>query len=138
VLVILRYRQRVRKFIKEALASLKGIEGRRQLVLLVGGSVAITLTSALTLLSSIMAVHASVALVSVFVIYVTASLVSNIAPTPGGIGAIEAVLVLALVAARLSLSQAAAITLIYRFITFWLPILPGGLALRRLNRQKTL
>jgi uncharacterized protein (TIRG00374 family) len=136
--VILRYRQRAKEFIKETLAGLKGLEGRLQLVLLVTGSVGITLMSALALLASILAVHASVGPVAVFVIYVTASLVSNITPTPGGIGATEAVLVLTLVAARLSLPQAAAITLIYRFLTFWLPIIPGGLALRRLNRQKTL
>jgi glycosyltransferase 2 family protein len=135
---IVKYRQRVKKIIKESLAGLKSIGNIRQLGLLVGGSVAITLLSAMTLLASIMAIHASVALIGVFTLYVTASLVSNIAPTPDGIGATEAVLVLGLVAARLHLPEAAAATLLFRFITFWLPIIPGGLALRYLNRHKTL
>jgi uncharacterized membrane protein YbhN (UPF0104 family) len=137
-LLIFKYRQRAKKVITEAWAGVKGIGGKQQLALLVAGSAAITLLAASALFASILAIHASVALVGVFIIYVTSSLVSNIVPTPGGIGATEAVLVLALVASRLSLPQAAAVTLIYRFLTFWLPIIPGGLALHRLNRQKTL
>jgi len=138
VLVISKYRQKARELIQEALAGLKGIRDIRQLTLLITGSVSITLMSACALLAAIMAIHASIGLVAVFVLYVTASLVSNVAPTPDGIGATEAVLVLGLVAARLSLPQAAAATLIFRFMTFWLPIIPGGLALHRLNRQKAL
>lgn len=133
-----KYHRRVRKLIDEAMAALRGTQNARQLLLLIGGSVAITLLSSLTLYASIKSVHASAAIVGVFVIYVTASLVSNIAPTPGGIGATEAVLVVGLVAARISLPQAAAATVLFRLLTFWLPIIPGALALHYLNRQKTI
>jgi uncharacterized protein (TIRG00374 family) len=62
--------------------------------------------------------------------------VSNIAPTPGGIGATEAFLVVGLTALKFSLPQAVAITLIYRLLTFWLPIIPGGIALHLVNKRK--
>ncbi len=137
-LVVIKYRHRAAKLIRETWAAIRGIRGKKQLTLLVTGSLSITILSAVALAASIMAIHASIALIGVFVIYVTSSLVSNIAPTPGGVGATEAVLVLALVASRLSLPQAVAVTLIYRFITFWLPIIPGGFAYKRLNRQKIL
>lgn len=137
-LVIYKYRRRVSKLITEAITGLRGVQSRRQLLLLISGSVGITFLYSLALYASIRSVHASISLIGVFIIYVTASLVSNIAPTPGGIGATEAVLVVGLVSASVSLPQAAAATVIFRLFTFWLPIIPGGLALRRLNRQKTI
>lgn len=138
MLAIIKYRSRFRKLISELLAAVKEIRGGQQLILLVSGSVAIALLATVALFLSILAVHASVPVTSVFIIYVTASLVSEIVPTPGGIGATEAVLILALVAASLSLSQAVAAVLIYRLVMFWLPMIPGGLALHSLNRQKIL
>jgi uncharacterized membrane protein YbhN (UPF0104 family) len=138
ILAAAKYRQTVRTLAGEVLTSLRGINDLRQVGILVAGSVANTLMSAIALLASVMAVYASAALVGILVLYVTALLVSEIAPTPGGIGAIEAVLVLGLVAMGLSLSQAAAATVIFRLLTFWLPIIPGGLALHRLNLRKTL
>jgi uncharacterized protein (TIRG00374 family) len=137
-IVAYKYRQRVRKLINEAATALRGVRNTRQLLLLVGGSAAITIFSSFVLYASIRSVHAAAAIVGVFVIYVTASLVSNIAPTPGGIGATEAVLVVGLVAARVSLSQAAAATVLFRLLTFWLPILPGAIALRILRKQGTI
>jgi uncharacterized membrane protein YbhN (UPF0104 family) len=137
-IAIYKYRQRAKKLLKEAATSLRGIQDIRQLLLLIFGSIALTSMSSLSLYASILAVHASVTIVGVFVVYVTSSLVSDIAPTPGGIGATEAVLVLGLVAARITLPQAAAATLTFRLLTFWLPIIPGALALRYLKQQKIL
>ena len=130
------YRGKVKTFILEALEGLKSVKNLKQLVALFLGSLAITLTSTAILFSSMKAIHTSAPLVAILALYVTSSLISNIAPTPGGIGAIEAVLVIGLVAMHLNLSQAAAITITYRFLTFWLPILPGGLALHRVNKYK--
>ena len=92
----------------------------------------------MALFLSILAVHTSIPITAVFIIFVTSQLVSEIVPTPGGIGATEAVLILALVAASLSLSEAVAAVLIYRLVMFWLPMIPGGLALHRVNSQKIL
>jgi undecaprenyl-diphosphatase len=138
-ILALKYKKRAAEFLKESMAGLTTIRDIRQLAQLVSGSMAVTLLSAVVLFASVAAIHASyISLIGVFTLYVTSSLVSNIAPTPDGIGATEAVLVLGLVAARLTLSEAAAATLIFRFITFWLPIIPGGVMLRYLNRQNIL
>lgn len=132
------YKQWLKGVLKEAVIGLKSVRGFHQLTRVILGSAAITLSTSLALFSSIMAVHAHMALVAVFVLTVSSSLVSNLAPTPGGLGATEAVLVLGLSSAGLSLAQALASTLIFRFVTFWLPLLPGAIALRQLNRQTRL
>ncbi|HUC90071.1 MAG TPA: YbhN family protein [Patescibacteria group bacterium] len=134
--LVLRYRQKAGKIVQEALSSLRSVNNGRQLALLTAGSVALTLLSSTALLASVEAVHASVTLIGIFTIYVTAALVSNIAPTPDGIGATEAVLVLGLAAVKVSLPQAAAAMLIYRFFMFWLPIVPGAMALSYINRKR--
>jgi uncharacterized membrane protein YbhN (UPF0104 family) len=136
--VVIFFRHRVVRYIQEAWVAIKEIANWRRLALLTVGSIGVTLFSSLALQSSILAVHGSVGIVSVLVIYVTSSLVSNVAPTPGGIGATEAVIVLELVAAHVHLPEAAASTVLFRLFTFWLPIVPGGIALRYIRKHKVL
>ncbi|HEY5268216.1 MAG TPA: YbhN family protein [Candidatus Saccharimonadales bacterium] len=136
VIVVIFFHQKVKTFLREAWSGLRGIKNLKQLGVLLAGSLSVTFTSTAILFLSVIAIHRSVSLIAIFVLYVTSSLVSNGAPTPGGIGATEAVLVVGLHAMHLSLPDAAAVTLIYRFFTFWMPILPGGIALHRVNKLK--
>jgi undecaprenyl-diphosphatase len=66
---------------------------------------------------------------------VVASLVATaagvLAPTPDGEGVVEAVLVLGLVWAGVDAGAAVAAALAARILRFWLPMVPGYLALRR-------
>lgn len=48
-----------------------------------------------------------------------------VTPTPGGIGGAEAALTAALMAIGLEAGQALSVALLYRFVSYWLPILPG-------------
>jgi undecaprenyl-diphosphatase len=130
------YRKKIKDLFFETLSGLKSIQNLKQLAFLLIGSLCITLTTATVLYFSILTIHGSTALVAIFALYVTSALVSNIAPTPGGIGATEAFLVVGLTALKFSLPQAVAITLIYRLLTFWLPIIPGGIALHLVNKRK--
>jgi uncharacterized protein (TIRG00374 family) len=57
-----------------------------------------------------------------------------ISPTPAGIGVVEGALTLALTSMYISLEDAAVITLSYRGITFWLPLLFGMISLRVLEK----
>ena len=57
-----------------------------------------------------------------------------ISPTPAGIGVVEGALTLALTSMYISLEDAAVITLSFRGITFWLPMLFGMISLRMLER----
>ena len=59
-------------------------------------------------------------------------------PTPGGLGSVEAALVVALVAAGGPVAVATAVVLAYRIITVWLPLLPGALTLGALVRLKVI
>ena len=51
-------------------------------------------------------------------------------PTPGGVGAVEAVLLAALTGVGVPSGSALAAVVLYRLATFWLPILPGFAAFR--------
>jgi uncharacterized protein (TIRG00374 family) len=57
-----------------------------------------------------------------------------VSPTPSGIGVVEGVMALALSSLRVVWSQAVIITLVYRAITFWVPLGVGALAFRKLHQ----
>ena len=99
-----------------------------RIALLFGGSAAITLAYTAAMAASLEAFGSTASLPIVGLLYLTGSAVANAAPTPGGLGAAEAALV-----ASFSLVEEAAIVIpavfLFRFVTFWLPILPGWLAL---------
>jgi uncharacterized protein (TIRG00374 family) len=59
-----------------------------------------------------------------------------VSPTPSGIGVVEGVMTLALHSLRIGLGDAAVVTLAYRAITFWLPLVFGALAFRFLYLEK--
>ena len=76
-------------------------------------------------------------LAQAFLIYSLGILLGAAALTPGGLGGLEAGLVAGLVAFGYSTATAFAVVIIYRLITFWLPIIPGYLAFWQLRRHKT-
>jgi uncharacterized protein (TIRG00374 family) len=59
-----------------------------------------------------------------------------VTPTPAGVGIVEGVMPLALSSLRVPWSEAVVITLAYRGITFWLPLMVGAVAFRILEREK--
>jgi uncharacterized protein (TIRG00374 family) len=59
-----------------------------------------------------------------------------VSPTPAGIGVVEGVLPLALRSLRVAWSNAVVITIVYRAMTFWLPLGVGALAFRNLHLDK--
>jgi uncharacterized membrane protein YbhN (UPF0104 family) len=102
----------------------------------VGGSVLISLAYILCLAASVQAVgYAHVQLAGIAVVYLAGSAAGSFIPTPGGIGAVETALAIAL--AGVGLTAAAAITavLLFRTVTFWLPALAGWVSLHYLQRS---
>ncbi|MFZ1854238.1 MAG: lysylphosphatidylglycerol synthase domain-containing protein, partial [Candidatus Nanopelagicales bacterium] len=57
------------------------------------------------------------------------------APTPGGLGAVEAALTAALAAAGVEAAVAVSAVLLFRIFTFWLPTLPGWLFFNRMTKN---
>ncbi len=63
-------------------------------------------------------------------LYLGASAVASVVPTPGGVGAIEAALVFVLTNAGVDQPTAWAAVLLFRLINYWFPTVPGYLALK--------
>ena len=70
--------------------------------------------------------------------YLAGATIGQAAPTPGGIGAVEAALVAGLTAAGVPSGTALSGVLLYRVVTFWLPVLPGWYAFVNLQRKNNL
>jgi undecaprenyl-diphosphatase len=104
------------------------------LVELFGGSFAITLGYLLALQVSVLAFGSSPPFTSVALVYLVGSVVSSVAPTPGGIGAVEATLVAGLTSAGMRSDTALGAVMLYRLATFWLPMVPGWMAFTMLQR----
>ncbi len=60
--------------------------------------------------------------------YVVAYSVGTLAPTPGGLGAVEAIMIALYVSFGVPAPAAVAVVLVYRIINFWLPVPPGLVA----------
>ncbi len=71
-------------------------------------------------------------------VYLAGSAVGSAVPTPGGLGAVETALAAGLTAAGLDGVTAVSAVLVFRLATFWLPVLPGWLAFRWLQRAGAL
>ena len=105
-----------------------------RLFLLFGGSAAITLFYLAAMIASLQAFGSTASIPLIALLFLTGSAVANAAPTPGGLGAAEAALIAALSTAEDTAIVVPAVFL-YRLVTFWLPILPGWLALTYLRRS---
>ncbi len=103
------------------------------------GTLLQTLTTVLVMWACVDAFGRSVPLVLVAVIVLAGTALASAAPTPGGLGAVEAVLATGLTAAA-GLDGAVAVSsvLLFRLLTFWLPVVPGWLAFTMLQRRDAL
>ena len=98
----------------------------------------LSILPALTLAAATAAVGIDLPLATVFAIYLVGSALAAASPTPGNLGAAEAALSAGLAGAGADPSEALAAVLIFRLLTFWLPILPGLVAFRWAQRAKCL
>jgi glycosyltransferase 2 family protein len=104
----------------------------------IGGALLLSMAYIFCLVACVKAFHGSAAIASIAVVYLTGSALGSIIPTPGGIGAVEAALTAGLVAAGLHGTEAASAVLLFRLLTFWLPVPFGWAALNYLERQDAL
>lgn len=110
-------------------------EPGRLLALLVS-TAAMTVLAILVLGVSAAASGAELPLIEVFVVYLASSAISALSPTPGNLGATELAFTAGLIAIGVPAGPALAAVLLYRLLTFWLPILPGLLAYRSLATRR--
>ncbi|MFF2651233.1 YbhN family protein [Streptomyces sp. NPDC058045] len=113
----------------------------QKLITGIGGMLLLTATFVMCLDASIRAFggdKASLSIASVAVVFLAGNALGSAAPTPGGVGAVEATLTVGLIAVGLPKEVAAPAVLLYRLLTLWLPVLPGWLAFNHLTRKGAL
>src|SRR5690606_16335430 len=111
----------------------------RRLALGLGGTLLLTVSLVLCLYTSILAFDVTPSLAAVRVVYLAGNALGSAAPSPGGLGAVEAALIGGLTAiAGVPAAAALSGVLLFRLLTFWLPVLPGWLAFARLQRRRAI
>jgi glycosyltransferase 2 family protein len=108
----------------------------RRAIELFGGQFAITAFYIAALVCALDAFGGGLGWSKVALAYLGGSLVAAAAPTPGGLGAVEAALVAALTALGAPAASSVAGVLAFRLATFWLPIVPGWVAFRLLRQRE--
>lgn len=132
----LRYAAAWHSFLDRGLPRLlDAIQNPGRLALSLVGQAMVTFGYALALWTALASVGAHVSFAIATLVSLTASTVSGIVPTPGGIGAAEAALVAGLAAVGVPSAEAVPATLVYRLFTFWVPLLPGWWYFHRLTKQ---
>lgn len=109
-----------------------------KVVALIGGSVVVTMSYLLALYFATHAFGGGLPFATVGAIFLVGSAVAQAAPTPGGLGAVEAAMIGGLVAAGMDNSIAIPAVFMYRLATLWLPVLPGWLCFTWLERHEYL
>jgi len=85
--------------------------------------------------ASLKAFNAEVSIFTIAFVYLAGATIGQAAPTPGGIGAVEATLIAGLTATGVPSALALSGVLLYRIVTFYLPVLPGWFAFADLQRK---
>ena len=104
-----------------------------------GGVILVSLAFVACLDASIRAFGGSVGFATIAVIYLTGNAAGSAVPVPGGIGTIDAALITLLsTLGGLPGTVAAPAVIVFRLMTFWLPVFPGWVAFSYLQRKQAL
>ncbi len=114
------------------------VQQPRKLAKGIGGALLLDGAYILCLAACIQALGGSASLASIALVYLTGSALGSAVPTPGGLGAVEAALSAGLTAAGLPGSTAVSAVLLFRTLTFWLPVPVGWGAFNYLERHEYL
>jgi undecaprenyl-diphosphatase len=107
-------------------------------LMVLGGAFIMIMSYILALWFSLEAFGGGLGFAAIGVVFLAAQALGQAAPTPGGIGAVEAAMIAAMTAMGLDASVAVPTVFLYRIATFWLPVIPGALAFRKLEADGTL
>ncbi|RNL81844.1 lysylphosphatidylglycerol synthase domain-containing protein [Halostreptopolyspora alba] len=131
---------RVRPYFRGVLPQfLDLLQNPRRLAMGFGGTFLLTVGFIACLQFSVLAFGGSASVAAVAVVFLAGNALGSAAPTPGGLGAVEAALLGGLTAvAGLSAAIALPAVLLFRLLTFWLPALPGWGAFHYLQRREAI
>ena len=107
----------------------------KRFALIVLGCAGTTLGAALALWASVMAFGGGTTFVTVTVVTMVGGTLASAAPTPGGVGAVEAALIGGLAAFGVPTAIAVPSVLLYRMLTVWIPVFVGWPIMRWLTAK---
>ncbi|MFC7342694.1 lysylphosphatidylglycerol synthase domain-containing protein [Saccharopolyspora griseoalba] len=105
---------------------------------LFGGALGYLVVSGLGLAASLAAIHPHFSWAGVTIVFIIGNTLGHLVPSPGGLGAVEAVLLAGLGAMGIPATAAITAVLLSRFLTYWLPVLPGIAMFRYLQHRKVI
>ena len=130
---------KARPKIRDIMVNLKAVASSPlKLVLLVGGSVGSELLVAMALSVSLRAFGDHLNLPTLYVVIFLAGIIGGISPSPGGMGVVEAGMILGLTAAGVSEADATAAVFIQRLFTSYLPPIWGWITLVWMRKREYL
>ncbi|WP_239130152.1 lysylphosphatidylglycerol synthase transmembrane domain-containing protein [Sinosporangium siamense] len=114
------------------------LQSPRKILQASSGTLLLTLAFVACLDASVRAFGGELNYAAVAVVFLAGNAIGSAAPTPGGLGAVEASLILGLTLSGLPSEVATSAVLLFRLLTFWLPVLPGWAAFTYLQRHEAL
>ncbi|MEU8199112.1 lysylphosphatidylglycerol synthase transmembrane domain-containing protein [Microbispora amethystogenes] len=114
------------------------VQSPRKVLEAVAGTLLLTLSFVTCLAGCVHAFGGEVAFTAVAVVFLAGNAIGSAAPTPGGLGAVETSLSVGLTVAGLPATVATSAVLLFRLMTFWLPVLPGWASFAYLQRKNAL
>ncbi|MFM8896643.1 MAG: YbhN family protein, partial [Actinomycetales bacterium] len=104
----------------------------------IGGILLLNLAYIGVLVACINAFGGSLSIAVIAMVYLVGATLGQAAPTPGGLGAVEAAMSAGLTAAGMDGGRAVSAVLLFRLVTFWLPTVPGYWSFTWLTRKGAL
>ena len=130
---------KARPKLRKVWADLKVLAARpSKLVELVGGAISGQVMVALALGAALHAFGQQLSLATIFIVITIASMLGGVSPVPGGMGVVEAGMILALTAAGIPETDAVAATFVQRMFTSYLPPLWGWFILVWMRKREYL
>ena len=134
-LTVRRIRTLIGAKLAEARPALAVLRSPTKIAQLLGGNFVAQLLLAIVLGLTVEAFGQSASLAELLLVNTFVSLFAGIMPIPGGIGVSEAAISFCLTAIGIPSDTSVAIAVVYRLLTFYLPPVWGGFAMRWLKRQ---
>lgn len=128
--------QKIKKAVQSVIRNAVRNPFRILLALLASMTITVGYTAALYAVGLAFNVHVTIA--QTLLVLTLGVVAASATPTPGGIGGAEVGLVAALISVGVFPHQALTTALMYRFITYWLPIVPGFICLQIALRRRYL
>ncbi len=130
------FRTSVKPHLSRILANLRELlASPGRLAMLVLGSAILTMSYIGALWASIQAFGGGIPIAGIALVFLAGASLAAAAPTPGGIGAVEAALAAGLTTLGLASDVAVPAVFLYRLATFWVPVVPGWIAFVTLQRR---